>query len=69
MELETVKTQEQLNAYYRAKGAGSVQEKIDSLKKAMNVWAMCSENEGTPGEALATLEELALLGYWRAFCK
>jgi hypothetical protein len=69
MELEIVKTPEQLNAYYESKGISSTQEKIDNLKKVMNVWAMCSESEGTPNEALATLEELALLGYWRAFCK
>jgi hypothetical protein len=66
MKLHDVVEQGQFNDYYRSNGLQTIEEKISYLTKAMKIRATRSEDNETPEEALEGLEELALLGFWRA---
>jgi len=64
--LRAVKTREDFDGYYNSNGITSVDDKIHRLIEDMGVKAMISEDEETPDEVLAGLEESALRGFWRA---
>ena len=66
MTLHEVRSQEQFEDYYQANNLQAVEEKINYLKNAMKVRAMLCDEDETPEEILAGLEESALLGYWKA---
>jgi len=66
MTLSDVRTQEELKQCYEQNGLKDVDSKIDYLIKSMNVKAMRWEDEHSSDEKLESLEDLALLGYWRA---
>jgi hypothetical protein len=66
MTLHDVEKPEQFSEYYKANGLNSVAEKISYLTKAMKIRATRSEGRESPEDTLAGLEELALLGFWRA---
>jgi hypothetical protein len=66
MSLRDVTAQEQFSELYRSNGLESVEDKIRYLTSAMKIRATRMEGKETPEEELDGLEELALLGYWRA---
>jgi hypothetical protein len=66
MTLHDVSAQDQFDEYYKSNGLQTIVDKIGYLKKAMKIRAMRCEGKDTPEEALADLEEFALLGYWKA---
>lgn len=66
MKLHDVVTAEQFSEYYASNGLHTAEEKVSYLTKAMKIRATRSYGQETPEEALAGLEELALLGFWRA---
>ena len=64
--LQEVKTKTELKEYYKFNNLLTVDAKINQLIKTMKIRAMLGENEKTPEEILAGLEESTLLGYWKA---
>jgi len=66
MTLHEVSEQGQFDEFYKSNNVLTVEEKIDYLKRAMKVRAMLRDEDETPEEVLAGLEESALLGYWKA---
>ena len=66
MTLHEVNTPERFTEFYKSNNVSTIEEKINYLKKAMKVRAMLCDEEETPEEILAGLEESALLGYWKA---
>lgn len=64
--LHDVTDYEDFAGYYEAHGLLTVEDKISYLTKAMKIRATRGGGEETPEEALADLEEFALLGYWKA---
>jgi len=65
-DLHDVTGPEDFAGYYEAHGLLTVEEKINYLTKAMKIRATRGGGEETPEEALADLEEFALLGFWKA---
>ena len=66
MTLREVSTLEQLDNYYEVNGLSVTEDRINALKDAMGViTSRCDEDE-TPEEVLAGLQETVLLGYWKA---
>jgi len=66
MTLFEVSEQGQFDEFYKSNNVLTVDDKIDYLKRAMKVRAMLLDEDETPEEVLAGLEESALLGYWKA---
>ena len=66
MTLHEVKETKQFEEYYKLNNLQTTDDKITNLKKAMKVKAILSEEDETPAEVLAGLEESALLGFWKA---
>jgi hypothetical protein len=66
MTLHEVISQDQFAEYYRSNTLQTIGDKIRYLTKYMKIRATRSEEGETPEEALSGLEELALLGYWKA---
>jgi len=66
MELHDVKTKEQFMDLYREKNLQTCAQKIAYLIAAMKIRAMRCDEAETEAENLAGLEEVALLGYWKA---
>ena len=66
LQLKDVETQEQFAEYYRQNNLKTPEEKIAKLRKDMKIIAIRSEYGEKPDELLDSLEESALLGYWRA---
>lgn len=66
MTLQEVNTKTELKEFYKFNNLLTVEAKINQLIKTMKIRAMLGENEKTPEEILAGLEESALLGYWKA---
>jgi len=64
--LQEVNTKTELKEFYKFNNLLTVEAKINQLIKTMKIRAMLGENEKTPEEILAGLEESALLGYWKA---
>ena len=66
MNLREVERNEQFLQYYLANNLHSIDEKIANLTKEMKIIATRSDEDETKEDELAGLEELVLLGYWRA---
>jgi hypothetical protein len=68
MTLYEVSAEADFKGYYGSNGLsdGDIAGKIDLLTRDMKILATRCEGEESPAEELADLEELALLGYWRA---
>ena len=66
MTLHEVRSQEQFEDYYQSNNLQAVEDKINYLKNTMKIRAMLCDEDETPEEVLAGLEESALLGYWKA---
>jgi hypothetical protein len=66
MTLHEVSSAEEFEEYYRSNNIQTTDAKISYLKKAMKVRAMLYDEDETPEEVLAGLEESALLGFWKA---
>jgi hypothetical protein len=66
MTLHEVVSQDQFLEYYRSNNLQNVEDKIDYLNRAMKIRATRGDGKATPEETLSGLEELALLGYWKA---
>lgn len=64
--LHDVERHEQFADYYAANNLQTIDAKIDNLTRTMKVRATRCDDIETKDEELAGLEELALLGYWRA---
>jgi len=62
-----VEEHSQFEALYRANGLHSVKDKIDYLKKSMKIKASISDEDETPEEELAGLEEAVLNGFWKGY--
>jgi hypothetical protein len=67
MHLADVKTRSALEKLYREKGLEAEGEKIEYLKETMGVRSVIGGVKKTPSETLASLEEAALWGLYRAF--
>jgi hypothetical protein len=66
MKLHDIVEQGQFEEYYHSNGLRTVEDKISYLTRAMKIRATRGDDDETPAEALECLEELALLGYWKA---
>jgi len=66
MNLSEVERSDQFPQYYVKNNLHSIDEKIDNLTKEMKIIATRSDEEESKEDELAGLEELVLLGYWRA---
>jgi hypothetical protein len=66
MTLHEVATQEQFTEYYRSNNLQDIGDKIRYLTSAMKIRATRGDGKATPEETLSGLEEMALLGYWKA---
>jgi hypothetical protein len=66
MTLHEVSEPKQFEEYYKSNNLLTVDEKINYLKNAMKIRAMLRDEDETPDEILAGLEESALLGFWKA---
>jgi len=64
--LEDVVEQNQFEEYYSSNGLNTTDERIDRLIKTMKIRAMHCDEQETPEEMLAGLEETALFGCWKA---
>jgi hypothetical protein len=64
--LANVEKKEDLDLLYKSLGLSSTELKIKYLIAAMKIRAMRCEEEETPEENLAGLEEIVLLKHWRA---
>lgn len=65
VDLETIKSRNEFEDYYREKGLSTTGQRIEHLIEATGVRAIrggASENEDV---TLALLEESTALGYWR----
>jgi len=65
--LSEVKTYFHLMGYYFNAGLEKTKDSIVALKRDMGVLDVRGENVITPEEELAVLEDVVLLGYWKAF--
>jgi len=68
MKLQEVEQKGQFKAYYEANNLQTIDEKISDLTRTMKIRATRCDDTETKDEELAGLEELVLLGYWRAYC-
>jgi hypothetical protein len=66
MELADATTKEALEELYEKAGLKTNDKKVDFLTREMGIKAMRCDEEETPEENLAGLEELALMGDWKA---
>ena len=66
MTLYDVISSEQFEDYYKTNNLQTIDDKISNLTETMKIRAMLCDEEETPEEVLAGLEESALLGYWKA---
>ncbi|MDR2868907.1 MAG: hypothetical protein LBV04_00480 [Deferribacteraceae bacterium] len=66
MELHDVTEKEQFEAYYNEKKLIDIHEKIAHLTKSMKIRAIRCDEIETDQENLDSLEELVILGYWKA---
>jgi len=64
--LHDVEKREHFAEYYAANNLTTIDDKINNLTCVMKIRATRSDEKETKDEELAGLEELALLGYWRA---
>jgi len=64
MTLHEVNTREQFFDYYKSKNLHSIEEKIEDLRKVMDVKAVRCAEGGSKENTLAVLEEFALCGEW-----
>jgi hypothetical protein len=64
--LQEVVSSGQFEDYYRLNNLHTIDNKISNLKETMKIRAMLCDEEETPEEILAGLEESVLLGYWKA---
>jgi hypothetical protein len=64
--LHDVEKREHFAEYYAANNLTTTDDKIDNLTRTMKIRATRCDEKETKDEELAGLEELALLGYWRA---
>jgi len=66
MELDNITQLGQFEEYYKQNGLQTTEDKIEHLKKAMNVKAVRCEYGSTDDNVLIGLEDYALLGTWKA---
>ena len=66
MTLHDVNEQSKFEEFYRVNNVNTISEKINYLKKSMKIRAILCDEEETPEEELAGLEESALQGFWKA---
>jgi len=65
MTLYDIQSPDQFKAYYEANNLINIEDKIANLKKEMKILATRGDYE-TKEEELEGLEEVALLGVWKA---
>ncbi|MDR3012783.1 MAG: hypothetical protein LBU70_06200 [Chitinispirillales bacterium] len=66
MQLQEVVDRSQFEEYYRSNNLNTDSEKINRLIRTMKIRAMRCDDQETPEELLAGLEETALFGCWKA---
>jgi len=66
MTLYEVTTKKELREHYKTNNLSTIEAKIKYLIKTMKIRAMLGDNNKTPEQILAGLEESALMGYWKA---
>lgn len=67
MALQDVTRREQFEEFYISNGLNTVEERVDKLRSDMKIEAICGEREKSLDEIREMLENVTLLGYWRAF--
>lgn len=66
MNIQDIKTRDDLTAFYEENGLLTAAEKIDYLISVMKIKAIISEEPETEEENLAGLEDVFLDGFWQA---